>query len=198
MVRSAGNPELRRWLIALAALVICGVAAAASASGPDDPPTEYQVKAAFLFNFAKFVEWPADAFAAGAPLSICVVGEDPFGDNLDALTKGERLNSREIAVRRLKGDDAPRGCHVLFVSGSERRRLRQVLEEVHGGGVLTVSDIDEFARAGGMIRLTKQNYRIGFEINPQAAERARLKISSKLLSLAKIVEGPGPLPGSAP
>lgn len=177
----------RTWVCALA--LALGPAALWPVHG--QRLAEYEVKAAFLFNFVKFVEWPAEALPAGGPLLICVLGDDPFGDALDAITKGERVGGHETAIRRFRSLDQVRSCQVLFVSLSERRQMPAVFEAVRGASVLTVSDIDRFAASGGMINFTKQNYRIGFEINPQAAERARLRISSKLLSLAKIVEGPG-------
>lgn len=175
------------FLVGAVALCWCRVGVAAWRS-PDDRPTEYQVKAAFLFNFAKFVEWPGEALSPGAPMAICVLGDDPFGEALDAITKGERVDGRDITIRRLRAATDARTCHVLFVSTSERGGVAAILEQLRGSNVLTVSDIDDFTRAGGMIRFTKLNYRIGFEISPQAADRAKLRISSKLLSLATIVD----------
>jgi hypothetical protein len=158
---------------------------------PQERPQEYAVKAAFLFNFAKFVDWPADALANGGSVAICVLGEDPFGDTLDTLTHGERVNGHDIAIRRLRSAQDARACHILFISASERHHLVEILYVLRGASVLTVGDVDEFAQVGGIIRLTKQNYRIGVEISAQAAERAHVKISSKLLSLATLVDRAG-------
>src|SRR4051812_44941809 len=100
--------------------VACLAAATLSAAAlPQDRPPEYAVKAAFLLSFAKFVEWPVDTFANGAPVTICVLGDDPFGETLDALTRGERVNGREIAIRRSRAVQETRGCHILFISASE-------------------------------------------------------------------------------
>jgi hypothetical protein len=151
-------------------------------------PAEYAVKAAFLFNFAKFVDWPPEAFANGSPMTICVLGEDPFGDTLDSLTRGEHVNGRDIAIRRPRGLEEARACHILFISASERHHVLEILYALRGASVLTVGDMEDFAQLGGVIRLAKQNYRIGLEISAQAAERAHVKISSKLWSLARIVD----------
>ena len=152
------------------------------------PQNEYAVKAAFLFNFAKFVEWPAEAFATPqSPIVIGIIGSDPFGSILDETTRGERVNGRDIVVKRFKWDDQVTACHILFVSPSEHRRLAQLVDRLTGSGVLTVGEHEEFTRGGGMIHFLSENYRIRFAINIRAAERGRLKISSKLLSLATIV-----------
>lgn len=172
--------------VATFALALFAVAALARAG--ELPPSEYEVKAVFLYNFAKFVEWPAEAFrGAGAPFVICVVGDDPFGELLENTTRGERVNGHEIAIRRFNSEDGLRGCHIVFVSTSERKRLTRVFDAVKGSATLTVGETEDFARQGGVIDFVKERYRIGFEINVAAAERAQLKISSKLLSLARIV-----------
>lgn len=171
-----------------AALLAAGLSGRVTAQTAGTP-NEYTVKAAFLFNFAKFVEWPAEAFASPAsPVVIAVLGRDPFGPMLDEMTHDERVNGREIVVRRVKWDDNLGGAHILFVGSSEARRMPQLLDRLGGTSVLTVGEYDEFARGGGMIHFVTQNYRVRFEINARAASNAGLKISSKLLSLATIVE----------
>ncbi len=147
---------------------------------------EYQLKAAFLFNFVKFVEWPADAFAGEkSPLTICVYGADPFGGTLDNLVRGESVAGRGLIVQRPESSADLRDCHVLFVSRSERSRLGEVLPRVQGKPVLTVGDTDGFLKAGGVINFVLEENKVRFVIEPEAAERNRLKISSKLLRLAK-------------
>lgn len=169
------------WLAAIA-----GVAAQAGA-----PPNEYAVKAAFLYNFAKFVQWPDGAFATGdAPVVIGVLGSDPFGALLEDTTRSESVDGRAIVIRRLDWNDDLTQTHILFVSPSEQRRLPQLIDRLRGSSVLTVGEDDEFVRHGGMIRFRTENYRIRFAINVRSAERARLKISSKLLSLATIIDNP--------
>jgi hypothetical protein len=182
------------WPAVCAAVVAVGLLASGLVvSAADERLTEHQVKAAFLFNFAKFVTWPADTFAdQNAPLVIGIAGDDPFGGAIDDITRGERVNGHPILVKRLGADDQLEHCQILFVSASERKRLRHILETLSNAPVLTVGEPDDFARLGGVIRFTKDQYRVGFEINVDAAERSRLRISSKLLSLAHIVGTPKP------
>lgn len=146
---------------------------------------EYDLKAAFLFNFAKFVEWPASAFAGErAPLTVCVFGEDPFGSTLDAVVQGERVGERSLLVQRPDSIDDLGECRVLFVSRSEKDRLRDVMAEVEGQPVLTVADTDGFLRAGGVINFILEGSKVRFLIDQEAAGRSGLRISSKLMRLA--------------
>jgi hypothetical protein len=168
---------LRRGLLLL--LLACPVAPL----GAQAP--EYDVKAAFLFNFVKFVEWPADAFAAErAPLAICVYGSDPFGRSLETVIQGERVGERGLIVERPDRLDDLEACHVLFVSGSEKDRLAAVLARVKDAPVLTVGDTEGFLRAGGIINFILEGSKVRFLINQEAAERSGLRISSKLMRLA--------------
>jgi hypothetical protein len=153
---------------------------------------EYELKAAFLYNFVKFVEWPPDAFAGErSPLAICVYGDDPFGHSLEGVVRGESLGGHGLIVQRPARLDELDDCHVLFVSRSERQRMPQVLARVDGAPVLTVGDTDGFLRAGGIINFVLEENRVRFLINQEAAERSRLRISSKLLRLA-MWPGQGP------
>ena len=146
---------------------------------------EYPLKAAFLFNFVKFVEWPASAFTGErTPMTICVFGNDPFGGALDEVVQGERVGERGLAVQHPDGLDDLEACHVLFVSSSEKGRLGEVLAEVQGAPVLTVGDTDGFLRAGGVINFVLEGSKVRFLINQEAAERSGLRISSKLMRLA--------------
>ena len=148
---------------------------------------EYELKAAFLYNFAKFVEWPAGTFSDdGAPIIVAVVGDDPFKGSLDSVG-GKSANGRQVVVRRLNVGQDLRSCQVLFVSSSERKRLAQIMASVAGASVLTVGEMEGFANNGGMIRLTMEDSKVRFDINAGTARRARLKVSSKLLSLAREV-----------
>jgi len=173
-------------LALLAAAALSGAIAGASL-----PPREYQVKAAFLYNFARFTEWPGASFSSSKePLTICVIGEDPFQTDLDEAVKGKLAGEREILVRRLNSGAAGT-CQMAFVSTSERKRYRRLLDSLAGSGVLTVGDGAGFAQAGGVVNLVLDGGTIRFEINLDAAERAHLKISSAVLGLAKIVHDSG-------
>ncbi len=155
-------------------------------------PREYLIKAGFLYNFAKFVEWPEDAFADGSvPLTLCIMGRDPFGSSIRSV-EGETFMGRKLVVRRFFSLREIDNCHILFVSSSEKKRLPAILARMKGKQILSVADMEGFARRGGIINLIKVKDRIRFEINIDAARRAGLKISSKLLNLATIVrEGRG-------
>ena len=147
-------------------------------------PDEYRVKAAFILNFARFVDWPSDSFSEGGVLVVGIIGDNPFGGSLDQLN-GTSVNGRRIAIRRFKFGDYLKGCHILFVSSSERNRLGKILDSVKGGSVLTIGELPQFNQTGGVIKFVIQDYRVRFEINPGAAGQARLKISSKLMALSK-------------
>ncbi len=147
--------------------------------------SEYDVKAAFLFNFAKFVEWP-DQGTTG-PLKLCLLGSDPFGDALSAL-EGKRVQGRLLQTRRDIDEDAATSCHILFVNELDKRRLLNVLRKLQHLPVLTVSDSKDFAEIGGIIGFITVDNRIQFEINLEAAQKARLRISSQLLKLARLVK----------
>jgi YfiR/HmsC-like len=151
-----------------------------------DEPLEYQVKAAFLLNFTKFIEWPPAAFgAADSPIAICVLGDDPFGNALDQVVAGEVVNGRKVVVQRIKKALPPQSCQVLFFSRTENPL--NTLPGV-GPGVLTIGEGEHFTRAGGMIAFVLENRRVRFGINETAAEAAGLKLSSKLLNVARFVQ----------
>jgi len=184
--------RIRDALAALAAVLMvvfvrASPAWAAEAPAPSPAPAgHYPLKADLLYNFAKFVEWPAEAFYAdNTPFRICVQGDDPFGPDLEPAPK-KRVNGRSVVVQRGTGDDPLAGCHVVFIAVSEAPRLARALSRF-GPGVLTVSDIPGFAERGGTIGFVMERERVRFEINTDAAQRAGLKISSKLLKLAKVV-----------
>jgi hypothetical protein len=146
---------------------------------------EYEVKAAFLYKFASFVEWPPES--ANSPLCIAVVGQDPFGAALDEVAKGKSINGRGFLIKRFKSGQDASACHIVFISASEKSRVRSILDRLQGISILTVSDIPGFCQGGGMIDFELLDQKIRFEINPEAAGRAGLRVSSKLLNVAKIV-----------
>jgi hypothetical protein len=150
---------------------------------------EYQVKAAFLYNFTQFTDWPATNFStASAPIVIGIVGEDPFGSIMDDVVSGEVVGNHPLVIRRLRARDNLLGCHVLFISRSEQAQLPAILIQVKGHPILTVSDISDFAQQGGIVGLLLVNKKVKMEINQAAAIEAGLQISSKLLRLATIVK----------
>jgi hypothetical protein len=147
--------------------------------------SEYDIKAAFLYNFTKFVEWPPQAFPAqSSQLKVCVLGENPFGKILESVIEGEEVQGRRLSFLRVDVLHNPGFCHVLFISRSERERIPAILTAVQGSPVLTVSEMDGFLEKGGAINFKVQDGKVRFEINQGAAERAGLKMSSKLLRLA--------------
>jgi hypothetical protein len=153
---------------------------------------EDKVKAAFLYNFTKFVEWPTNVFATpDAPLVIGVLGRDPFGQVLDDTLKNKTVKNRRVVLVRCKRTEDAAGCHVLYICDSEQKKLPAILGELRGKPILTVSDLDGFSRQGGMIELIKSEDTIGFEINRKAADREGLRLSSKLLRLDRNYSGPG-------
>lgn len=151
----------------------------------DSRPTEYDVKAAFLLNFARFVEWPEDT--TPDTLRICIVGKDPFDGAFDRVL-GRLKGNRPIDIQQLSIDEAPTDCHILFVSKTASRKLDDVLRRSQGLAMLTVSDADDFAPSGGMIGFVTRKNKIRFQINPAAANRAGLHLSAKLLRLPEIVD----------
>ena len=152
-----------------------------------EPALEYEVKAAFLLNFTKFVEWTPTAFAdSDSPIAICIVGKDPFGRTLDELVQGEAVNGRRVIVRRLSQIPSPQTCQVVYVEGPYKE-FSKTLNGL-GRGVLTVGEEESFVRNGGIIAFVIENHRVRFDINQTAAETAGLKLSSKLLSVARTVQ----------
>jgi len=151
------------------------------------PEAEYQVKAAFLLNFTRFVEWPAAAFADDtSPFTICVLGADPFGEALDQVVEGESAANRKLEVRRIQLPPAAKSCQVLFVARSEKD-----VAGIVGGlgpGILTIGEGDGFLRGGGMIAFVLEEHHVRFDINHRAAAKASLNLSSRLLGVARSVK----------
>ena len=149
---------------------------------------EHEAKAAFVLKLINFVQWPVESSLHSSNLVIGIVGTDATSDALQRLAaSGKSIDGRPIVVRRLSGDGNLKACQVIFIGASERKNASVLLERVRGASVLTVGDLDGFGQHGGMINLTLEGGRIHLEVNPHAAERAHLQISSRLLALAKIV-----------
>jgi uncharacterized protein DUF4154 len=146
---------------------------------------EYQVKAAFLYNFGKFVEWPNTP--SSIPFNVCVFGHDPFGHALDQAVAEKKIGDRPISLTRVGHVAGLLGCQIVFVSSEENSHMPEIIGALRGCSVLLVGESEEFAGAGGTIQFFIQDNRVRFVINTDAADRAGLKISSKLLALASIV-----------
>jgi hypothetical protein len=151
-----------------------------------------EVQAVFLFNFAQFVDWPAEAFSdSRAPLVIGILGKDPFGDFLDETVRGETVRGRSFRVDRYRRVEEVRECHILFISRSETKRVDSILAALKDKPILTVSNDDDLERGGGIIRFILDKSKIRLSVDLEAAQAARLTFSSKLLRSAQIVPRSG-------
>lgn len=156
---------------------------------------ESAVKASFLYNFAKFVEWPANTFdTPDTPIILCILGDNSFGDDIEIIGN-KKVRNRILLVRHLQNLRSSIGelinsskCHILYIDSSEIKNLSMILSEISGLPCLTVSDIKDFAHLGGMIGLFKQNNKIHFEINMHTTKMSGMTISSRLLKLARIID----------
>jgi YfiR/HmsC-like len=176
------------------AALIVGLSLLAPASAPASAPndgkvvSEYELKAAFLFNFARFVEWPADAFPnASAPITIGILGEDPFGSALEGIVANEDVRARRLVVRRFASLEDVKPCHMLFVTSKESKRMKDLVARLGSGSTLTVGESNDFTAQAGMIGFETVRNRLRLRINLGAARAARLTISSQLLRQARIV-----------
>jgi hypothetical protein len=162
-----------------------------SASLVAQSTNEYQLKAAFLFNFAKFIDWPDKSFAGPqSPFMVCVVGRDPFGSALDSQLLSKSVDNRTLQIARFPSVNnmlLENRCQIAFISSSEKDHFRQVIDSFQGQNILLVGDADGFAASGGAIEFALEGDHVRFAINPEAADRAGLHVSSKLLALARIV-----------
>jgi hypothetical protein len=149
---------------------------------------EYEIKAAYLFNFINYIDWPENAFPApGGTITIGVVGESPFGAALDVLN-GKQIKGRTLTLKQINDTKDLDQCQIVFINSSEKARLQELLGKLKDSRVLTVSEIDGFAEQGGIINFFSEHNKVRFEINPDAARRLGLNISSELLKLAKLVK----------
>jgi hypothetical protein len=179
----------------VSALVVGAVLAAVATAAAADSSGEYDVKAAYLYNFAKFVAWPPQSFASpDAQFAICILGQDPFGPSLDAIVHGERVEGRPLVVRRLKGWDDAELCQILFVSTSVQDDFAQLLGGHTFRRTLTVGEAPQFLRAGGHISFFLEGRNVRFALNPANISRTDLQISSKLMRVARIDRGTGATP----
>ena len=157
-----------------------------------NPSVEYQVKAAFLFNFAKFVDWPPEAFQSEkAPIALCVFRQDPFGGALDQIIRGKTINNREILARQINKLPDLKACQLVFVSAREDKLLSEILNSLKGASALVVGESEGFADRGGAVQFFLEDNKLRFAVNVDAVQRARLTVSAKLLALARIVHDQG-------
>jgi hypothetical protein len=179
-----------RFLIIAVILLPALLCAGKAHGGENRKPTEYEVKAAYIYNFAKFVEWPNDRIQDGRDtIQLCVLGDDPFGRSLATIV-GKSAGERKISVKQNVSLQNMQGCEIVFVSGSEEEHLGRIVKALNGSPALTRGDTEGFAGRGVMINFYLENRTVRFEINQRAAKRAGFRISSNLLRIARIVEEP--------
>ena len=175
------NTDIAAGIIISALLLLFGFKVLAQ----DAAPTEYQIKAAFVYNFAKFVEWPSSSFATPtSPIVIGVLGDNVFGDNLQKTISNKVLNDRPLQFKEFHSVTEATNCHILFISTSDKAKIIKIVQGLQNTSVLTVGESAEFINSGGMINFVLESNKVRFQINDEAAKKSGLKISSKLLSLA--------------
>lgn len=174
------------YLLMILLVLFCWTGVSERAAG--ETLSENEVKAAYLFNFSKFVEWPEHAFASkSSPIVICILGDDPFGDILSGF-ESKRIQNRPISVVRTKNQDQVKSSHILYICDSEKKDLSGILAKVAGKACFTVSSVNDFASMGGMIGFVRKGNNIRFEANLDAIRHGELVVSSRLLNLAQIVK----------
>lgn len=178
-----------KFVKGMAALLVLSAAMCLNAQAP---ATEYEIKAAYLLNFGKFVQWPQTTNSSSLEnFSICVMGDDPFGAMLDATVHAEKISGKPVVARRINRTKDATSCQVLFISRSEEKRIRTFLPALNKAGVLTVSDMPGFIDHDGMIQFTLIGNRVRFEVNLDSVQSGGLTLSSELLKVASFVKGKG-------
>ena len=179
--------SLRPLLIAVAAA--CAFPAIPVLHAQNPRPTDYQVKATYLYNFGRFIEWPGKVAAAqGGSFTVCVLGQDPFGPSLDATLAGETIGGKTVVAKRISSDEESGDCQILFLSLTDDSRLNKIIVDLNKKAVLTVSDMSQFVKRGGMIQFVLEGKKVRFEVNLTAAQHAGLTLSSELLKVATAVK----------
>jgi len=182
------SERMPRHLLALVALFAL-LTGANRAMANEATLSEYQIKSIFLLNFAKYVEWPVDAFSkTNTPITIGILGENKLGKDLEKTVQNKQVGGRKINILHLTLEDQWKGCHILFISASEKKRMPEVLRKLRVLPVLTVGETEQFTEQGGIIRFLKKEEKVRLEIDLKVARQARLQISSKLLSVADVVK----------
>jgi hypothetical protein len=181
-----GRGSGRHFLVLLISVAVAwAVAGLPSAQGQHAKPTEYEVKATYLYNFSRLVEWPAEGpQARGDSFAICVLGEDPFGGALKTTVAQETVAGKSVVMKQVPAARDAVSCGVLFISSSEDKRLKEILSSLGTASVLTVSDLPKFTQRGGMVQFVLEDNKVRFEVNSAIAQRAGLTLSSELLKVA--------------
>jgi hypothetical protein len=185
-----GKHVLRRYVACIGAA--WGLMAASAPAQPPKP-TEYQVKAAYLYNFGKFIAWPdkAKSLDSGNAFHVCILGDDPFGNSLDTTVSDETVDGKKVVVKRIPRVQDASSCRIVFISRSEKVRVKTIMPALDTGTALTVSDIPGFTDVGGMIEFVIEENRVRFTVNLDAAQHAGLSLSSELLKVALDVKSKG-------
>jgi hypothetical protein len=173
-----------RAVLALGWLMV----AAAGVRAQNPKPTDYQVKAAYLYNFGRFVEWPVSVTGKGEFFTVCVLGKDPFGPILDNVLAGETIGGKSVVAKRISTPQESGNCQILFLSSTEESRLNKIMGAMDKEAVLTVSDMPQFSEHGGMVQFVLEGKRVRFEVNLTAAQNAGLTLRSELLRVATAVK----------
>jgi len=169
------------------AVIVWTLVAAQGLWAQSPKPTDYDVKAVYLYNFGRFVEWPASVTTKSDSFTVCVLGQDPFGPALDATLAGETIGGKSVSAKRISTPQEAGSCQILFMSSAEASRLNKIMEALDKGAVLTVSDMPQFSQRGGMIQFVLDGKKVRFEVNLTAVQRAGLTLSSELLKVATTV-----------
>ncbi|GMV91396.1 MAG: hypothetical protein AMXMBFR82_11740 [Candidatus Hydrogenedentota bacterium] len=170
-------------------VAILGASETPVSGATDEAPTEYEVKAAFIFKFVSFVEWPEESFPENdTPIRIGILGEDPFGTSLDRTIEGKSVRGRTLEARRSNDVEELSACHMVFVAQPVPADVQSLTTKLHERHILTIGDSADFAKRGGIINFVEREGKIRFEINAKSAQRANIRISSQLLSLAHLIE----------
>lgn len=171
-------------ILTVAAVLATWASGAANAEEVD----EYHIKAAYVYNLAKFVEWPPGAFRSVTdPIAVCVFGQSPIADALEEAVAGEKIDDRRLTVRRVSDVQGANNCHILFIAACSRKHLRSILANLKMAGTLTVGETDDFLEEGGALNFLLEGNKVRIEVNMNVVERQMLHISPKLLSLARVV-----------
>ena len=185
---AAERHAFRRRFLQIVVVAVAWLSLQSATFAAPNQPTEYEVKAAYLYQFGKFVEWPEGASSGSSnDFAICTLGVDPFGSVLDQTISGRSVQGRKVIAKRLSSVSDASECKILFVGSSEQNRTAEILKIVQGKGILTVGERADFITQGGMVQFQVEQNKVRFEINLPAVERSNLKVSSQLLKVARVV-----------
>jgi hypothetical protein len=175
------------WWSKTVAVILCILLSCFNAQTQPGKVAEYNIKAVFLYNFTHFIDWPPEALKPASPFVIGILGDDPFGSYIDDAVAGEKIEGHPIVVERYHNERDAYSCNILFITSIEGAGMKELLDTFHKKNILTVSDVDSFAKSGGIIQFNNLQSKTRFQVNIAAAKAANLNISSKLLRLAEVV-----------